>query len=152
MLAGLDCILYYNSGTHAAPTWVEIPRAINVNVPDFGVNQIAANARLSKFEANLNGLIRTGLNFSYAYKRGDDTVRDALLGMVTGRTAKEFAVMDGDIDTAGNRGLRAFFNIENAPFSQELEGQVTIDFTLKPAYVEESDAKVEPDIYVVPSS
>jgi hypothetical protein len=149
MIVGFDCKLYYNTGTHASPTWVLIPRAINVSVPDFGCNQVATPSRGSNFEAFLNGLIRTGLNFTYAYKAGTDTVLTALLGMVTGRTAKEFAVMDGAIATTGSRGLRAYFNIENAPWNQELEGRMEVDFTLKPAYFEESGSKVDPDVYVV---
>jgi hypothetical protein len=148
-VAGIDCKLYYNTGTNASPTWVEIMQAIDVGVPDFGVNQIAANSRGSKWESFVNGLIKLGLTFGYLHQRGTDTVRDAMVSMVTSRTAKQFAAMDGDITAVGARGVRAFFNMEKFGQTQGLEGATVWDASLKPAYAIESSAKVEPTMYVV---
>ena len=148
-VAGVDCKAYYNSGTHASPTWVEITKGQNFSVPDFGVNPIAANSRESKWEAFTAGLIKSGINFSYLHSRGPDTVRDALAGMVTGRTSKEFAVMDGDITHVGARGLRMFGIMEKFTYGQDLEGNQAWDAALKPAYVVESSAKVDPDLFIV---
>lgn len=146
---GLDCKLYYNSGTNASPTWVEIENAINVSVPDYGTNQVAANSRASLYESFLPGLIRTGIDFQYLHVKGTDTVRAALLGMVSGRSAKQFAVMDAAIASAGSIGLTAYMNIENMSYTEDLEGVRTYDITLKPAYFVESSAKVEPAILTV---
>jgi hypothetical protein len=148
-VSGLDCKLYYNTGTNASPTWVEITQAIDVAVPDFGVNQIAANSRGSKYESFVNGLIKLGMTFGYLHVRGTDTVRDALAGMVTGRTAKQFAAMDGDITHVGARGVKAYFNMEKFGQTQGFEGATVWDASLKPAHFIESSAKVEPAIYVV---
>lgn len=148
-VAGQDCKTYYNSGTHASPTWVEVTRAIDAAVSEFGVNQVEAKARISNFEAFVNGLIKTGCTFTYLHIRGTDTVRDAMLGMVTGRTSKEFAFMDGGITLVGARGLRAFFNMEKFTWGQNQEGAQIYDASLKPAYVIESGSKVDPDLYIV---
>lgn len=148
-VAGVDCKLYYNSGTNASPTWVEITHAIDVAVPDFGVNQVEANARSSKFESFVNGLIKLGMTFTYLHVRGTDTVRAAMLAMVTGRTPKQFAAMDGDITHVGALGVKAFFNMEKFSQSQDLEGKLAWDGSLKPAYAIESAAKVEPAMFVV---
>lgn len=146
---GLDCKAYYNSGTHASPTWVEIKKGRDFSIPDFGVNPLEANSRESKFEAYTPGLIKCGIGFTYLHSRGADTVRDALAGMVTGRTSKEFAIMDGDITLVGALGLRMFGIMEKFSQSQDLEGNLAWDASLKPAYVVEASAKVEPDLYIV---
>lgn len=150
-LAGLDAKLYYNAGTTDTPTWTEVERARDVAISDFGVNQVEANSRESKWEAYVNGLIKLGMTFTYLHSRGTDTVRDALLGMVTGRTAKEFAVMDGDITLDGAQGVRAYFNMEKFAPTQDLEGAQVWDASLKPAYRVESGSRVEPSYYVVSS-
>lgn len=149
---GLDCKLYYNSGTHATPTWVEIKKARDVALSDFGVNPVEANSRESPNEAYTPGLVKNGATFTYLHTRGADTVRDAMIAMVTGRTAKEFALMDGGIALVGARGLRCFFLMEKFAYSQDLEGNQVWDASLKPAYVIEAGAKVEPDLYVIAGS
>ncbi len=151
-VAGHDCVLYYNSATHASPTWVEIAEARDVAVPDFGVNPVEANSRASDFEAFVAGMIKLGATFTYLHKRGTDTVRDALVGMVSGRSAKEFAFMDGGITLVGARGVRFFALMEKFSYGQDNEGAMVWDASLKPAYVTESAAKVEPDLYVVPGA
>jgi hypothetical protein len=147
--AGVDCKMYYNTGTHASPTWVEIPQAQDVAIPDYGCNQVEAKARVSFYEAFVNGMIKLGLTFQYLHQRGTDTVRDALVGMVSGRSSKEFAVMDGGITLVGARGVRCFFNMEKFAYTQGLEGTQVWDASLKPAYAIESSAKVDPDLYIV---
>jgi hypothetical protein len=148
-VAGIDCKAYYNSATHATPTWVEIKKGINFSVPDYGVNQVAANSRESVNEAFVNGLVKNGINFTYLHTRGPDTVRDALAGMVSGRTSKEFAIMDGGIALVGARGVRMYGNMEKFGYTQDLEGAQQYDASLKPAYVIEASAKVEPDMYII---
>lgn len=148
-VAGIDCKAYYNTGTNASPTWVEIVKGQNFNVPDFGVNPVEAKSRASVWEAFVAGLIKVGVNFTYLHSRGADTVRDALTTMVTSRTSVQFAIMDGTITLVGARGVRAFFLMEKFGYSQDLEGAQVWDASLKPAYVIESSAKVEPTLYIV---
>jgi hypothetical protein len=150
-VAGKDCKAYYNSGTHATPTWVEIVRGIDFAVPDYGVNPVEANSRESNFEAFVAGLIKVGLTFTYLHSRGADSVRDALVGMVAARSSKEFAFMDGGITLVGARGVRMFGLMEKFSQSQDLEGKLVWDASLKPAHVIEASAKVDPDLYIVAS-
>ena len=148
-VTGVDCKAYYNSGTHATPTWVEITHGRNFSVPDYGVNQVEANSRASVNESFVNGLIKNGITFSYLHVRGADTVRDALASMVSGRSPKEFAIMDGGIALVGARGIRMYGNMEKFGYTQDLEGSQVWDAVLKPAYFIEASAKIEPELYII---
>lgn len=148
-VAGIDCKAYYNSGTNASPTWVEITRGQNFSVPDFGVNPVEAHSRASVWESFVAGLIKVGVSFTYLHTRGADTVRDAFTTMVTSRTSVQFAIMDGTITLVGARGVKAFFLMEKFSYSQDLEGAQVWDASLKPAYVIESSAKVEPTLSII---
>lgn len=148
-VAGQDCKAYYNSGTNASPTWVEIVDAQDVAVPDYGVNQVAANSRGSVNEAFVNGKIKNGVTFTYLHKRGTDTVRDALTTMVSARSAKQFAFLDGGILLVGARGIKGYFNLEKFAYTQGEEESMQWDAALKPAYFMELGAKVEPTLMIV---
>lgn len=146
---GHDCKAYYNSATAATPTWVEITQARDVAVPDFGNNAVAANSRASNNESFLPGLIKYGVTFTYLHTKGADTVRDVFTTMVTGRSTKQFAFMDGGIALVGARGVKMFAMMEKFSYSQGQEEAMSWDASLKPAYVIESAAKVEPTLLIV---
>lgn len=145
---GLDCKLYYNSGTHASPTWVLIGDAIDVSF-EYGTNTPEIKARSSINMATLAGLIKHGGTFTLLHTIGTNSVRAALLAIVSGRAPKELAFMDQAIATSGALGARFYANLENMSMSQPLEEGATWDISAKPAYFIESAAKVEPDIYIV---
>lgn len=145
---GLDCKGYYNSGTHASPTWVLIDDIIDASF-EYGTTAVETKSRASVNLGHLFGLIKHGATFSFRHTIGTNTVRAALLGVVSGRAAKEFAFMDQAIATTGALGARFYAVIESMNANQPLEEQMVWDLTLKPAHFIESSAKVEPDIYVV---
>lgn len=147
--AGHDAKLYYNSGTNASPTWVEITHAIDVAMSDYGVNAVAANARSSNYEGFVPGLIKSGATFTYLHKRGTDSVRTALLAMISGRTSVQFSIMDGGILLVGAVGLRAFFLLEKFAMTQGQEGAMVWDASLKPSTYYESGSLVSPSIVVI---
>lgn len=148
-VAGIDCLAYYNSGTHASPTWVAIPNMRDVSIPDYGVNPVEANSRASNYEAFVAGLIKVGITFNYLHVRGTDTVRDIFTTMISGRSTKEVAIMDGGIALTGARGIRMFAICDKFAYSQDLEGAQVWEGSLKPAYVIESSAKVDPDLFLI---
>ena len=57
-------------------------------------------------------------------------IRDAFLN----HTAVEFAVMDGDIATAGSQGLRASCMVTNFSRNEALEEAITVSVTVKPTF------------------
>jgi len=147
-VVGKDCKLYYNSGTHATPTWNEITKAINVSA-NLGKGEADVSSRETSWKLSKGALKELEISFTYRHKAGTDTVFDVLLAAYLADTAIEFAVMDAAITEAGAQGPRAFCEIFSMNETQELENAVEYEFTLKPTYAAESGEMVEPDWYEV---
>jgi hypothetical protein len=138
---GDQCVLAYNTGTDASPVWVEITKAKDVNFP-IKMGEASANARDNVFESSEPTLIGIELSFGYQYEPGADTVFDALMTMALARSAKQFAVADGVIATAGTRYLKFFGKVFGIDNDQPIEGIETKGFTVKPVrYYESSTLK-----------
>jgi len=149
-VTGRDCKLYYNTGSHASPTWVEITQAIDVSV-DLAKNEAGpTRSRASDWEYTHPGLKNISMSFGYNYLSGADTVFDALKNSFDLDTESEFAVMDGAIASSGNEGPRFYGVVYGFNVQQGLEDPMTIDVEVKNAYKVESAALVEPDWYIVP--
>lgn len=146
---GYLCKLYYNSATHATPTWVEVKRAKDVSVP-LSKDEADTSRRESKWKFSKGAQREGALEFGYQYKSGADTVFDMLLDSFLNGTAVQFAVMDGDITASGNQGLRAFMEVFDFPHDEPLADGVVYNIGLKLTDHEESSALVEPDWYAVP--
>lgn len=142
------CVLAYNSGTHASPTWTEINKAQDVNFP-FTLGEAEANGRDSEFKSSEPTLIGIELTFGYLYEPGADTVFDALMTMALARTAKQFAVADGPIATIGTRLLKFYGKIFGVGNAQPLEGVETKEFTVKPVRHYESSVLIKPTFTTV---
>jgi hypothetical protein len=146
---GSACKAYYNSGTDASPTWVEITLVGDVNLSDLGTNLAEVNLRASSYVLNLAAKLHGSVEMLVAYNPAN-TAMDALLTAFFAKTVYQFAFMDGNIATAGSEGFKAFCIIESFPIQQPLEGMVAIDtMRLALAYEEESNTLVEPSWYTV---
>lgn len=148
---GFDCILYYNSATHASPTWVAINQTMDVSV-DISAGEVDITTRETVFKLTGMGLIDAAFNFGYLHTLGADTVFNALIAacrLTSSPAPVQLAAMDQAIATSGAKGLRAFCVITGLPQSQNLEEGVKYDFTAKPTRHVESSAVVAPDWYVV---
>jgi hypothetical protein len=130
---GLDAKLYRNTGTHAAPTWNEI-----VNVRDVTLSLEAGEADVTTrgnngWRATVATLKDASVEFDMVWDTEDTdfaAIRDAFLN----RTAIQFAVMDGDIATAGSQGLKAYCAITAFSRNEALEEAITVSVTIKPTY------------------
>jgi len=147
---GLECKLYYNTATHASPTWVEITKAINVS---FSISKGEADqsSRASTWKKGIPTLKELEITFTYRKKTGTDAVFTALMAAALADTIYEYAVLDAAHTEAGAQGIRAFCTIMSAGNTQDLESTEEVEFTLKPAYKEESDVEISPDWYTVGS-
>ncbi len=122
---GKDCKAYRNTGTRAVPVWVELKRVQDVNVDGLTKNKASVPDRQAGWDLKGAGLKNAAISFSYLHKKGADADRDALIDSFLNDTDIEFAIMDGDISTPGNRGLRLYGQVFDMPFGQEMEeGQV----------------------------
>ena len=147
-VTGLECKLYYNTATHAAPTWVEVTRAINVSVSS-SKGEADQSSRISGYRMTKGALKDFEVTFGYRKKQGTETVFAALQAAYLANTAYEWAVLDGAVTENGAQGVRFFGEIMGLNVNQDLEGTEEAEFTLKPTYKEESAALVNPDWYTV---
>jgi len=58
-------------------------------------------------------------------------------------TCIEFAVMDGDIETAGSQGLRATMSITSFTRNEPLEEAMAVSVTAKPTYAAQAPEWME---------
>lgn len=146
-LVGRDCKLYYNSATHASPTWVLIANAVDVSV---GISKSYADvsSRASGFKKNAAALKDLTCSFGYRYKNGTDTVFDALRAAAMANTPTELFIADGLAATTGSEGIRAYFDLAMTD-EQPLEDGVTAQFEGVHCIFYESSAVVDPDWYTV---
>ena len=145
---GLDCKLYYDSGDHATPSYVLIPRAMDVTASvDF--NTASFVSRQSRWEASAAGSKTMEVTFGYEWYAGVDTVFDALLGYSENMTPKRFLVLDSLLATAGAQGWRFYAIVSPPSINQPLQDGMTLDFTLRAARFYDSGAVVDPDWYEV---
>ena len=142
-VVGKDCKLYYNTGTRASPTWVEIKKARDV-AANAGKGEADVSNRESSWKKDMSALKTLEVNFGYTHKRGTDTVFAALLAQYLNDTNVEFAVMDGDITYIGAKGWRAFYQCFTLNQTQELENGSVWEVGIKPTWHEESSTIAEP--------
>src|SRR5690606_3721511 len=103
---GMEAKLYRNTGTYAAPTWVEM-----LNVKDLTLNLEASEADVTTrgnagWRATIAALKDGSIEFEMVWDTGDPdftAIKDAFFG----NTSIEFAVMDGAVASSGSQGLRA---------------------------------------------
>ncbi len=146
---GKDCKAYYNSATHATPTWNEAKYAINVSA-NFGKGEGDVSGRYSGWKKSKGALKELEITFTYRHKRGVDAVFDKILDSYVNGTPVEWAILDGDITLTKAQGPRAFCEVMSLNMTQELENGVEYEVTLKPTWFEEASNVVEPDWYEVP--
>ena len=148
---GGDAKLYYNTGTHASPTW-----ALISNVGDVTVDDSAGEPGISTRESKVNmtgmGQIDLTFNVDYLHQSGSDSVfttLQAASNRASSPAPVQLALMDQAIATSGSKGWRAFCVMKQCNQGQELEEGVKYDMSFKPTRHVESAAVVVADWYVV---
>ena len=132
---GMDAKLYRNTGTYAAPTWVEVS-----NVKDVTLNLEKGEADVTTranggWRATVGTLKDASIEFQMVWDTVDagfDAIRQAFFN----NTPLEFAVMDGDITDPDSEGLRATFDIFNFTRNEALEEAIMVDVSIKPTYAD----------------
>lgn len=148
---GKNLKLYY-SDDYGTPVWVEIEKSINVNLPDISKSINKIMTRESGWQYAVPGNKSIQLTFGYLYEKGTDTVLDDLYDSYLNDTVLTFAVMDGAINTTGSVGWLFPGIVSSMPETQELENNVTIEFTIELARIRDSGTLVEPERYEVTGS
>jgi predicted secreted protein len=130
---GMEAKLYRNTGTYAAPTWVEV-----ANVRDLTLNLESGEADVTTranngWRATVATLKEGSIEFEMVWDT-EDTNFTAIQTGFFDNTPIEFAVMDGDITVTGTQGLRATMSIVNFSRGEPLEEAVTASVSAKPTY------------------
>jgi hypothetical protein len=148
---GLECTLYYNTGTRITPVLVEIVRAINVSATcTTGEAEIAS--RQTRWKYKRATLKELEITFTYQKKAGTDTVFDYLqaAAMADPPTIIDLWMLDGTSVEVGAQGFRMFAQLFGLNLGQDLENVEEVEFTAKATH-QESATPVAPDWYEVPA-
>lgn len=129
---GLDCYMYYNSGTLGSPTWNLITLARDVTL-GMGAMEADAKTRGSALAAALAAHIEVEINFDMLYDT-TDTVFNALLTVFLARGEVELALMDGPIATTGSQGPRVACSLFKFDRGEPLDDSLVMSVTAKPTY------------------
>ena len=131
---GLECHAYYNSGTYASPTWVEMKRAQDLSVSK-GKGMADLKSRLSLFAFKRGTFKEVSLTFGYLYKAGTDAVRSALLASYMNNTSIEILILDDIVTESGAAGVRLYVEVSKFDDDQAMENGVAIAVEASPTMV-----------------
>ncbi|MCC9655287.1 hypothetical protein [Rhodopirellula halodulae] len=140
--------LYYNSGTYASPTWVEIVRVSDVNV-NMTKNTGSVTTRESPDQKTVIGSKIFQLTATYHEKIAADSVLDAILTSYMADTPDDtggkmdMAAMNQDIETSGSTGVRGQFAVTELSRAEPVNDSVTRSVTWEEVDHEESDSVVD---------
>lgn len=141
---GFDLYVYYNTATHAIPTWSLISQVEDVAVDQLAWDTAELARRSSRILLELPTVMRVGARFKLWHGLSA-TVFDALRGKFFARTVTEFLLFNGPVATVGSEGLRMGCIIKEFPWDQPLREISSHDVRIVPTFFEESGAEVELD-------
>ena len=104
--SGKETFLYYNDGTNASPSWVEMPRARNIQVND-GPALADVEFHGSNNTSQIPGYSAFNGSFEYVRKRGTDTVYAAIKAASENGDIIELMHLNGPEDGVGFVGWKA---------------------------------------------
>lgn len=140
---------YINTGTVATPTWTLVCEIGDLSIPDLSRGLAELKRRCKDYTKNLATLIQSiSVEFRLHHGLGA-TVFDQIVSDFFAGTPSEWAIMNGDITTSDNEGLRLPALVEQFPWDQPLEDVSGHDVRLAIAYMEESATEVDPSWYVI---
>jgi hypothetical protein len=131
---GMEAKLYFKDGGVAGVgEWGEL-----TNVKDVTLNLETGEADVTtRANAGWKATVATLKNGSIEFEMVWDTADAGFTAIKEAyfeNKALGFAVMDGDIETAGSQGLQADFSITNFSRKEPLEEAITVSVTAKPTY------------------
>lgn len=131
---GRDARLYYNSGTVASPTWVEIKEARDLTI-NLACDKVAVEDRSTIYKLFESGGLDFSISGSLTYRNGNANCA-VLRDMMFARSAHQFAITTGPIATAGTQGLKAGMKCFSNNLGLALNDGQKVDFELAPCYYE----------------
>lgn len=134
-MIGADAKLYYDTtplaGEPSTGTWVELDIVKDVTLGRTFDEVDQTTRRSAKRKETDQGLEDNSLEFQIAYEPADPGYL-ALEAAYSGRLPIAMAVMGGNIETAGTRGLAGNWKVFKFEESQPLSGHVVVSVSMKP--------------------
>jgi len=149
-ITGHKAKMYRNTGSVATPVWSEIDEVGDVSIADLTMNWAELKRRGNSFAkglASIIGMIAVEARLIYGL---DATNYDAIRAAALAGTVEQYAIMNGDITTSGNEGMKIPLGVENFPWDQPLEDVVGHDVRWVCAYMIDGGSEVDPAWYTVP--
>ena len=143
--------LYRNTGTHPTPVWNHVNEIGDLTISDLSRILAQLKRRANGFTKNLPSLIDSiAVEFRLHWGLGK-TQYDGIRNDFFNATVREWAIMNGAIETSGNQGLTAPFIVEQFPWEQPLENVSGHDVRLAVGYKEDetNGGELDPYWYVV---
>ncbi len=130
-ILGLDCELFFNSATYAAPTFAACDAVRDANYEIQTALVDASRRGSGGWGQDETTLRRATLNATFV-KDKDDVTFMAIQTKFRANESMEIVAYDGG-DAAGSDGLDAMWKVETWNETQDLEGVVIIEATFKTA-------------------
>ncbi|MBQ6106722.1 MAG: hypothetical protein IJK97_00815 [Thermoguttaceae bacterium] len=140
------CKLYCDTGSSSTPVWTEWGEIDGVDCGDLARSSVELNVRSLRCKPSLPAKINA-LSFSFKYYPGfNSTNYTQLISDFFDETkVRKWAMVDGDISTAGTQGLMMPAYVEGIPYHQTSGEAVSHDVTLKYGYLKSGNTVVEPE-------
>ncbi len=129
---GASAKLYHNTGTSAAPVWVEISHVQDLTL-GLKKEDIEANTKSSGgWETTIAGIKKAQVTFKMLKVSGDSSLKLLMDIYLDVTDPTELAIMDQDITTSGAEGLVATMDVFDLSDDHPVKGTITRDVTLRP--------------------
>jgi len=142
-IQGDDCYFYLNTGTNAAPVWVEIK-----NHSDLAISQAKAKATYkihgSRHNRTRGGKFETSLSFNYQRARVSDAVYDALADSFQNCNPVQLMATDRAYTDPDAVGWKAWFEVFKHDTPMKDEEAVLIAVEAEPTDYVENGQLIEP--------
>ena len=129
---GVEWRLYINTGTYAAPTWSEVSAAKDISMPDDS-DEIETPERGARYKLWQVGQGDLSIEFPATYRRARAS-QVAVRGHYDAQTDCDILLVDGDVATADNEGMRMISKCVSFGNSLGMTDGAEIAMRFRPTY------------------
>jgi len=129
---GLNAKIYVNTGTTQTPTWTELDLAMDVTINMEKATTDISTRASNGWRENAGTLKDMTIDTSLRYdvtNAGFQKVKDVFLAS---GDSVEVVALDGDIQNAGQEGIKFTADVSNFTRNEPLEEALTVDVTFIP--------------------
>ena len=141
--------LYFNTGTYASPTWIEVDKIGDVDIDD-AASTSDSDSRESGNTKTIGGNDKFAIKFEYGKVRG---IADAAYSEInTSRRTKDCIdtlALDGDVTEEGSEGLRGPFWVTTKNKKEPVNDKEVYSIEMHEGYEYDDDGDIIDCVAVV---